>query len=513
MFLRLLILLIFITTPAWADTPKAIEDYFKKEYPKAQIRLDGLLQVGDKLWLPFVNGYAGTEAVNLVLKTQESDYLFSNGWIYVPIKNNTVKGFDYYDEKIQAQILLDQITPGFLVPKGFTLPRDLAITAGRLPIELRTVELASDREIKFKERLKQEQISKPLTILSYSVKSGMLNKVELIKSDVNGNTTITKLEDLSDKFSYLSNIKRIRSKIYFVDYTKGKVYQLNETKVEFDATKPTKESSKAKELDTYNIEELLSISHYDMKTGLQDFSISDDGRVAYLLTNVDPKVLIVDLATKKLIKAVTVSPGGSALTMVSRNSSEPTQLYMISKSDSKLTTINSFDYRISSEVDLNKLITQGLTLNSDERFIPHSLAVNANYVFVGVEAVNKKSSKTEGRILVLDGISSNLVSNIKLDYIPYKLSLAADPNTLYALGSNDTTAYISKINIESMELISTTDLSPDIQSPKDFAVSQSGYFLLIPSAGTNIIGVLDIASWELVYKIDIGDSSNMLISL
>ncbi len=508
MLLRLLILLIFISTPVLADTPKAIEDYFKKEYPKAQIRLDGLLQVEDKLWLPFVNGYSDAEEITLVLKTRENDYLFSNGWIYVPIKDNTVKGFDYYDEKIQAQILLDQITPGFLIPKGFTLPRDLAITAGRLPIELRTVELASDREIKFKERLKQEQISKPLKILSYSVRSGMLSKIELTKNASNGDTNITKLEDLSDKFSYLSNIKRIKSKIYFTDYTKGKIYQLNETKHEFDASKPAQETDRVVEPDTYDIEEFISISNYDMKTGLQDFALSDDGRAVYLLTNVDPKVLIVDLATKKLIKAVTVSPGGSSLTIVSRNSSEPTQLYMISKSNSKLTTVNSFDYRISSEVDLNKF---GQATN--ERFIPHALAVNANHVFIGVEAVDQKSSKIEGRILVLDGISNNLISSIKLDYIPYKLSLALEPNTLYTVGSVSAAAYVSKINIESMQLIKTTDLGPDIQSPKEFTISQSGYFLLIPSAGTNTIGVLDIASWELVYKLDIGDSSNILISL
>ncbi len=511
MLLRLLILFIFISTPALADTPKAIEDYFKNSYPKAQIRLDGLLQVGDKLWLPFVNGASGAEEITLTLKTPENDYLFSNGWIYVPIKDNTVKGFDYYDEKIQAQILLNQITPGFLVPKGFTLPRDLAITAGRLPIELRTVELASDREVKFKERLKQEQLSKPLTILSYSRKSGILSKIELTKSDSNGDTNITKLTDLSSKFSYLSNIKRIKSKVYFTDYTKGKVYQLNETKIEFDARKPAQDLNPVQESTTYNIEELLSLSNYDMKTGLQDFAISDDERAAYLLTNVDPKLLIIDLATKKLIKAVTVSPGGSNLTMISRNSSEPTQLYMISKSDSKLTTVNSFDYRIASELNLNKLTEQGMPLITGARNIPHSLAVNSNYVFVGVEAV--KGSKSSGQILVLDGISNNLISNIKLDYIPYKLSLAAEPNMLYALGSNGTTSYVSKINIETKELIKTANLSPDIQSPKEFAISQSGYFLLIPSSGTNVIGVLDISNWELVYKIDIGDSSNILLSL
>ena len=481
MFLRVLLLLIITIAPILADTPKEIEDYFKKEYPKAQIRLDGLLQIGDKLWLPFVNGSNETGPATLVYKSKENDYLFSNGWIYVPMQDNTVRGFDYYDEKIQAQILLNQITPGFLIPKGFTLPRDLAITAGRLPIELRTVELASDREIKFKERLKQEQISNPLKFLSYSVKSGILSEVGFVKDDQQGHAHITKLEDLSANFSYVVNMKRIQSKIYFVDYTRGKVFALNEAK----------------------LEEIASLGDYGMKTGLQDFYLSDDFMTAYLLTNVDPKLLIVDLRTKKLIKAITVPPGSCDLTMISRNSSEPTQLYMISKSNSRLIIVNTFDYRISAEVDLN----------TSERLIPHALAVNASKVFIGVEAVEGRASEGKGRIIVLDAITNTFVSEIKLDYIPDELSFASEADTLYALGSSNSISYVSKINIEKMELLKTLNLSPDIQSPKGLALSRSGYLLLIASAGTNTIGVLDIASWELVYKIDIGDRSNILISL
>jgi hypothetical protein len=192
--------------------------------------------------------------------------------------------------------------------------------------------------------------------------------------------------------------------------------------------------------------------------------------------------------------------------MVSRNSSEPTQLYMISRSNSKLTIVNTFDYRISTEVDLG-------TLDTGKRCIPHSLTVNAGKVFIGVEVLNKGAYKGEGRILVLDGITNVLVSSIKLDYIPYELSLASEANTLYSLGFNDAISYVSKIDIEKMSVLKTANLSPDIQAPKTLTLSQSGYFLLIPSAGTDTIGVLDIASWELVYKIDIGDRSNILVSL
>ncbi len=510
MFLRLVLLLITISTPVWAATPKAIEDYFKQENPKAQIRLDGLLQVGDKLWLPFEaatidNG--SSAGINLVLKTKDEDYLFSNGWIYVPVKDNTVKSFDYYDEKIQAQILLNQVTQSFLIPKGFTLPRDLAITAGRLPIELRTVELASDREVKFKERLLHEQNSKPLSLLSYSAASGAINKLEL-STNGSASTKVTKLEDLTNTFAYLSNIKTIQSKIYFVDYTKGKLYQLNQTKHEYDARKPLQELVSEPQVEEYKVEELLSISDYDVKTGLQDFTLSDDYTTAYLLTNVDPKLLIVDLRSKKLIKAITVAPGGSNLIMVSRNSSEPTKLYMISKSNSKVTVVNTFDYRISSELDLNKL-----SEDKNIKYIPHSLAVTASNIFVGVEAVNKKTGQAEGQILVLDAISSALTATLKLEYIPYKLSLAGQANTLYALGSSNTGSYISQISTEPLVLVHNAALGPDIIDSKNFHISDSGSFVLIPSAGTNIIGVLDTASWQLVHKIDIGDKSNILISL
>lgn len=480
----IIILLLLFALSAKAELPLAIQNTFKKDYPKIQIRLDDLPQLGDKLWLPFVtspkiqSSTNGTEAVNLVLRTADEDYLFSNGWIYTPIKNNTVKSLDEYDPLIQKQILLNQIIQSFIVPKKFTLPRDLALTTGRLPIEFRDVELATSKQIEFKKRLKEQEALANIKLLSYSNISGKLNLIELTN---NGKVLSSKVPQEA-KLSYIANIKSTSNKIYFADYNQGKIYQC----------KRPKSTDKNPEI---KLEELISLADYEIKAGLKDIAIDEQAEIIYLLNNIEPKLLVINLKDKKLIRTLDVPFGSSNLNMISRNSTEADQLFFLSRANSKLVTMSTLNYSVTNEAELKS--------------VPYSLALSPVLIFVGLE----------NKILVLDAVSFEKIETIDLEYTPYKL--VANSDTVYALGFNSDGSFISKIKFGLNEKISeiniklekTISLNPDIIDPKELSLSNSGSMIFVPSSSTNTIGVIDAESFELVQKLSTEDRASILVNL
>jgi len=171
----------------FAKIPAEIENILLKELPGAKIRLDNVVEVKDKQWLlikPQVPvTLAENQSITLIEETDKQDFLFSNNWIYTPIINNSIKSFDFYPESFQAVLLKSQIEQEFIVPKAFKLPRDLAMLAGRLPLELDVVELASDREIVYKQRLKELENQKPFEVLTYSNTDGKLALLTIAKDN------------------------------------------------------------------------------------------------------------------------------------------------------------------------------------------------------------------------------------------------------------------------------------------------------------------------------------------
>ena len=538
--MKILILLLLICLPASAALPEAIVSEFKQHYQDAKERPDGLMQAGNKDWLLFKTNKQSTDSeIKLVIKDGD-DLLFSdeiNDWVFTPIKGNTVKSFDFLHPQIQAKILSTNIVPTFLVPSGFELPRDLAITMGRLPLSLRTVELASDRELRFRERLAEEQASKPIDAISYSVKTGLLKRVGF--SDL---PLVENLDEMSAGLTYVSEIKTIDGDLYLLDYHQAKVFQITSPETKHDSLKPNEQILIESNLE---MTELFDLTDLGLEAGLRDFQIEKETGVAYFLDSLGSNIFVVDIKAKRLIKTITIPAGCSDMIKVSRSSAEPVQIMMLSKSKSSLLSINSFDYRMSKALDLNLLsrhpskrsfasdvdtkkvgtVQSTSSVNKEYsrrksndnfRYIPHALAVNESKIFVAVEAINANPQKqfaVQGKVLVLDAVTSQLIASIDLDYVPIDLLLAKDNKHVYALGSNQDAAFVSNIDFEKAYSVENANLAPDIIDPQNMVFANTGKFVLISSSGTNTIAVFDLATWSMVHKIDIGDSSSILSAL
>lgn len=518
MLIRLFLLFLFLTLQAaTAAVPDAIQTELKRIYPQAKFRIDNLLQVNDKLWLlfiPKVNNGDPAQPITLSLKTNKEDFLFSNGWIYTPIDNKIVKSFDYYPEAIQRQLLISQISPEFLVPKKFFLPRDLAMTAGRLPLELSNIELATDRELLFKKRLEESKTND----LTFMVFSNQTHKVDMFnledfsdpaKKDIFKPAKGAESLNLPDNsFKYVSKVKKIKDSLYIADFHQGKIFKISKPEQQIpDATKPLE---KFEENFKYNFEEFLDLKKLGVESKLVDFALSNDDSVIYVLTSAANELLIVHSRDKRLMKTIKIPAVSDELKVLSRSASEPDKVFFRSRAANKLFVLNSFDYNIAAEIDLNKIDPNFL-------FIPYSYLLFSDQILVTVEAISKdfKNSSTNGaKILVLDVINGSLNKIIDLDFIPYKL---IDYDRKVLILGHQPVSYESKLIELNLEDYSFTKaeiaLGADFPAVKDFTLDKDSNLILVPSPSTNLLGIVDLKTFTLVKKITTKNPIDFIIKI
>ena len=522
----LLLALFLLPSAAFAEIPDSIKNILKKDHPQIKFRIDDLAYTRKNLWLlikpnkkmELLEPESVTEKkepseIKLILKTDKDDYLFSNGWIYTPIENNTIKSYDYYPKIFQDILIQSTIHQGFLVPKDFHLPRDLAMLAGRLALKLSAVELATDRELLYRERLKEENKTHDFEFLTYTVENGIFNLIKINqKEDQISKIEINQKEDISKKIYYASKIKKIEGQIYISDQISGKIFLLKRTlEKEFDAANPLENNKKKEEkIERYQLETYVDISDYTKNMGIKDFEMNKAGSNIYILSSIDSKLHIIDPNKKIIIKSIQLPASVDGMKLISRSLREPDKLIFRSRSGAKIFIVNTFDYRISTILDLNKM-------NDTYRFIPHDLLVSSNYILVATEALYKSLKMPKdpmGKILALDPITGKLVSVIDMKFIPYSLSFSKDKESFFAIGSDlNSKTIVGKFDSKKLKLLSSADLSPDIIDSKNISVSSSGNFMLVPSPASNQIGVIDLKSCTLVKKLDIGMPTNILLAL
>ncbi len=259
---KLLLALIFSFSSAnyaFAKLPTEIETILKAELGDYKERMDQVVTFGKEKWIlikpeknlsltkeeekiQMLSSAAELEPspISLINKTKDKDFLFSNGWIYTPIKNNTIKSFDYYPQIFQDILLQSKLHQELIVPKGFELPRDLAFLAGRIPVKLGSIELASDREIIYQKKLEEMKNKKPFEFLTYSFNSGRLQKLSIDKESNEKLDSVYDFETSELGLNYLSNIRTYNNEIYFSDMITGSLFEFKKVQAQYDATKPLK---------------------------------------------------------------------------------------------------------------------------------------------------------------------------------------------------------------------------------------------------------------------------------
>ena len=507
MVLFVIALILFSFMPANAQLPADLEAILKKELGTYKERLDLVISANNKQWLLIkpVAEQAQKEEITLVARTKDDDLLFSNDWVYTPIVNNSIKSFDYYPEAFQNALLKGKIYQEFIVPKGFELPRDLAFLAGRIPMKLGSIELASDRELLYKEKLQKLENKKPFEFLAYSYNSGRLTEISI---DKKSNEKVGDSKDFNADalgLKYLSSIQDLDNEIYFSDLVTGTIFQLKKTRESFDATKPseTKNSTEPKAKET-QLEEIFKLEDIGVFDGIRDFRFNLNKSYLYLVTKNTHNLLIIDYKKKLLTKKLELPSMIDGFQLISRSAQEPDKIVFFSKAKDRIFFLNTYDLRISDEIKLSEL-------SKDSSYVPYCVLVSYDKVFLGVERTPKLPGlEASAGLMVFDTITNAFQEFVELEAVPKKLLLSNDKKSVYILMENQSGVKLSKIKVDDYSKEAQLELDADIAQVNSMTEIVGDSLLAVPSSVSSNIVLIDTDKLVALKKIELEERVNVL---
>lgn len=515
-----LVLILFLSLAANAKLPSDMDIALQKELGTYKERMDLVIQSGDSKWILIkpnkqlsisedesknivISEEASDEPITLALKTESNDLLFSNGWVYTPMINKSIKSFDFYPQVIQDVLLQSKIHQEFIVPKGFELPRDLAFLAGRIPMTLGSIELASDRELLYKKKLDQIESEKPFQFLAYSYNSGNLSEISVDKSS---NEKLGKAKDLDASglgIKYLSSVHESLGEMYFSDLVTGDIFQLKKFRPDFDARKPNETNLDPKAVETI-VEKIFSLSDLGLDDGIKDFAFNLNKSYLYVVTKKTSDLLIINFKEKTIAKTLTLPKMIDGFHVISRSTQEPDKLVFFSKARDVIFFLNTYDLRISDQIHLSKI-------SDDSNYVPYSILVSYDKVFVGVEKISKlnKQAPTAG-LMVFDTITNGFQEFVALDATPKKMLLAKDKKSIFILAENQSGASVSRIDSTDYSIKANLALDEDIAQVSSMTEIIDGKLLAVPSSVSNNMVLIDTKELVTLKKIELAEPVNLL---
>ncbi len=477
------------------EVPASVKSAVQKLYPEAKFRYDGILETKNKQWLLLINpndrsvlpvheDHEDNENAEIedLEQSPDGDLLFGNSYIYTPIENNTIKGYSEYAPIIKDRILSFVIPPDFLVPKGFSLPRDLGVLSDELPIPLRNSQLSTVKELELKTLLAAERV-KEIRFLAYGSLDNGFALIKLAKNTENP----ARVEELkADKdLVWISKINKTKKSIVLADYSTAKIYELD---LDFKA-------------DSFKFKELADLKPFIHENGLLDFDL--EHKTIYALSQKDSKIYAINTSNKKIISEIQLSNLVTEMEPFDFSSNTAKLLVVNSRGANEISFIDSSNYQVAQILKYKK---------GDEQNIIFDFIINNDLLVTASEHI--KDENIKGKVNVYSSISKELMQSYDLDYIPQKVSFIDDGRMILILGFNkDKESFLTKIDLKTKEVLLQKSLGADVLSARTFAFNRDESLLLISSLESKLITVIDLKNLELLKKIETENVYDKLITL
>lgn len=465
------------------EVPASVKSAVQKLYPEAKFRYDGILETKNKQWLLLINPKGDENAeIEDLEQSPDGDLLFGNSYIYTPIENNTIKGYSEYAPLIKDRILSFVIPSDFLIPKGFSLPRDLGVLSDELPIPLRNSQLSTVKELELKTLLAAERV-KEIRFLAYS---SLDNGFALIKLAKNAENPASVEELKADKdLVWISKINKTKKNILLADYSTAKIYELDS---DFKA-------------DSFKFKELADLKPFIHENGLLDFDL--EHKTIYALSQKDSKIYAINTSNKKIISEIQLSNLVTEMEPFDFSSNTAKLLVVNSRGANEISFIDTSNYQVAQILKYKK---------GDEQNIIFDFVINKDLLVTASEYI--KDENIKGKVNVYSSISKELMQSYDLDYIPQKVSFIDDGRMILILGFNKAKeSFLTKIDLKTKEVLLQKSLGADVLSARIFAFNRDESLLVIPSLENKIISVIDLKNLELLKKIETETVYDKLIAL
>lgn len=410
-----LILFFNILSVSAANMPENVVNYIKKDFPKAEIRFDGLVIIDNTLYLPLFPAKVKhiddiqikkTIPENKTLKNLPDIVVFNNDFVLLKvIEEKDGKRTVLYQETPFIEIKTGLLPQDMLVPKGLIIPANIKSIIGGLII-------ATEEE-------------KGLKINSE------LNIEEPVSTTV--------------KNDLVSTVPQLKDKIFYIITCKSKnihVVPSNKSNPQYALSMPSIP------IDLKSYKDFLLVTSYDLYE-LNVISLADEAVIKTFEFTDQPEEIVIDKINQKAYVTV---PSQSSIYVIDLPTMNMKQKIRVNGRCSKL--IVSSDGNKLIYVDKNTDDVWSVEL--DNEYLIKEIGIFPN--ISAIEYADNKiylASRTRNRIAVIDYATLTEITEIDVDSKPVSMFLYKDD--LYVLSAANSVLQI--INILNDKMIAKINLN------------------------------------------------------
>ena len=418
----LIVLFLNISTVFAANMPENVVNYIKKEFPKAEIRFDGLITIDNTLYLPvfpskFVNpqtlAIKKTAPANKTLKNLPDIVVFNNDFSLLKVlEDGNGKRTVLYQENPFIEVKTGLLPQDMLVPKGLVVPSNIKTIIGGLRI-------ATEQEMGIK-------------VASELVEE--MPKTVNVKNDL------------------VSTVAQLKDKTFYVITCKSKnihVIKSDKASPEYALSMPSIP------IDLKGYRNFLLVTAYDLPE-LNVISLADEAVIKTFEFDSQPDEIVVDNKTQKAYVSTPETSLIYVIDLVSMNMKQKIQVngmctrMYISPDSSKLIYVDKKTNDVwSVELDNDYTIKEvGIFPNIS------AIAYAGNKIYL--------ASRTKNRVAIIDYVTLTEIEEIEVSQKPVDMLLYY--GNLYILSAENSVLQV--LNTQSDKITGTIYLNTSSFSTK-----------------------------------------------
>lgn len=449
--------------------PDPLKEAIKAAFPQANIRLDGVVQTKDgALFLPLIPKDK-VKAPKVVLAGQlpvrnPTLYLFDNGWAFlkaVDISGKKVLSLPDGLPVSEVNRLKTSHLPGdLIVPDKLLVVESLKPCIGDLQIGVLTpagkAKPATTAASATPATLPQ---SAPTAL---APPSGPVSGLIAVTSPATGKISL--IGDQMEKIAELptdgtpGGMACVNGKIFVADQSKHRILIIDPIRKEF-------------------------VGQIDLPPGSSPKGLAahPNGKLLYVSECTTNNIGVVELATEKVLVHTLVAPG-------------PTKV-AITPNTYTLMAINAPSGQVSFLSTLNQKLMGVIKVGN----VPTDIAItkNSRAAFV--------SNRGSNTVSVIDVAQRRVINTLATGEGPTGIVLSADDRMLFV--ANAKANSISVIDLIHMKKLQDVTLPIDVEFPPDMMLLPDGKHLLVTSAATDMLGIMNIETLQFEKQPVLGYSS------
>jgi DNA-binding beta-propeller fold protein YncE len=472
--LSLLICFLLCAAPAQATRlPAELLTVLKSVFPDCRIRLDGAVEAKDgELYLPILPRAASTAKAKIVrlketlpaaagAKVKTDIYVFDNGCVYVRvIKNLNIKTFPSFaglsDKTHQAILSGGQMPVDLIVPESFALPASMRPIVGDVGMTLlkelpNTASPSTPGDDKIvKQPDKEEKGAGHGFIFVTSTSTGTIT---LVAED-----TLKKIAEVPTEGTP-GGMALVGDHLYIADQSKNRILILD-----------VKGRSFLGQID------LPDKSHPKSVVALPN------GKLLYVSESGLGLVAVVEVETSKVLLTTKVPTGPSRMAITPDGST----ILVLNVPTGQLTFISTLNQKVLGTI---------------------AIGANPSVVVVAPDgAMAYVSCRSAGYVAIIDIAQKKMLGGLKAGNSPTGLAVDSEGKKLYVALARDNK--IAVFDLATRALLKEIALPSDVDFPGTLCLLPDGKKLVVSSAATQSIGILNIEKGEFEDKPVIGHGTD-----